>query len=463
MLVLIVWGVTMILKNTEIKELQKIYEKAGNSMVLLYGSNRSDKEMLLRAFCKDKKVFYYRGRNASPREQLRQMQRQVETEFSVKLQQDNYEECFNRIKSGDSSKLVVVMDEFQTIAKKDGTFFEALVALKKRQLYPGPVMIVLANSSILWTRRDMDEALGENVRFIDETMFLDNFRFLDMVRAFPKYSVAEAVRAYGILGGVPEYVNRWNGEKSVKENVCSLILNPYGYLHQEAENYISGELRELAVYDTILSVMASGKEKLNDLYQETGYSRAKISVYLKNLAAFDVVEKVVSFETGGWDNAMKGVYRIKHPFIAFWFRFVYPNQSALYTMTAEQFYDTYIANQLDAYLRQTFALVCEEYLSLMNMVDKCSIKITKMGTWVGKLGTIDIVGANDDGDYVVGICNWDEEKLSFDAYQELLTNMTQAKIHARTTYLFSATAFDERLKTLEQEEPSLVLVDMTEL
>ena len=99
----------------------------------------------------------------------------------------------------------------------------------------------------------------------------------------------------------------------------------------------------------------------------------------------------------------------------------------------------------------------------MNMVDKCSIKITKMGTWVGKTGTIDIVGANDDGDYVVGICNWDEEKLSFDAYQELLSNMTQAKIHARTTYLFSATAFDERLKTLEKEEPSLVLVDMTEL
>jgi AAA+ ATPase superfamily predicted ATPase len=161
----------MILKNTEIKELQKIYEKAGNSMVLLYGSNRSDKEMLLRAFCKDKKVFYYRGRNASPREQLRQMQRQVETEFSVKLQQDNYEECFNRIKSGDSSKLVVVMDEFQTIAKKDGTFFDALVALKKRQLYPGPVMIVLANSSIIWTRRDMDKALGENVKFIDEKMF----------------------------------------------------------------------------------------------------------------------------------------------------------------------------------------------------------------------------------------------------------------------------------------------------
>jgi hypothetical protein len=41
--------------------------------------------------------------------------------------------------------------------------------------------------------------------------------------------------------------------------------------------------------------------------------------------------------------------------------------------------------------------------------------------------------------------------------------MQQAKIHARTTYLFSATAFEERLQKLAQEETSLVLVDMTEL
>ncbi len=38
---------------------------------------------------------------------------------------------------------------------------------------------------------------------------------------------------------------------------------------------------------------------MNDLYRTTGFSRAKISVYMKNLAAFDIIQKVVSFETGG--------------------------------------------------------------------------------------------------------------------------------------------------------------------
>ncbi|MFR6392129.1 MAG: hypothetical protein ACLUN0_03870 [Roseburia sp.] len=65
-------------------------------------------------------------------------------------------------------------------------------------------------------------------------------------------------------------------------------------MFHEAENYISIELRELSVYNTILAALASGNNKLNDLFLKTGFSRAKISVYMKNLMAFDVVEKVVS-------------------------------------------------------------------------------------------------------------------------------------------------------------------------
>ena len=54
------------------------------------------------------------------------------------------------------------------------------------------------------------------------------------------------------------------------------------------------------------------------------------------------MEKVVSFETGGWENAKKGVYQIKDTFVNFWFKFVYPNMSNLYLLSPEEFYDTYI-------------------------------------------------------------------------------------------------------------------------
>ena len=43
---------------------------------------------------------------------------QIEEQYDATIKKYTYEECFNRIKSGDASKLVVIIDEFHHIAKK---------------------------------------------------------------------------------------------------------------------------------------------------------------------------------------------------------------------------------------------------------------------------------------------------------------------------------------------------------
>ena len=91
---------------------------------------------------------------------------------------------------------------------------------------------------------------------------------------------------------------------------------------------------------------------------------------MKNLAAFDIIQKVVSFETGGWENTKKGVYRIRDNYVNFWFHFIYPHLSDLYMTRPEEFYDRYIAPGLDAYLSRYFVEVCMEYLRLLGMVGK---------------------------------------------------------------------------------------------
>lgn len=159
---------------------------------------------------------------------------------------------------------------------------------------------------------------------------------------------------------------------------------------------------------------------MNELFQETGFSRAKISVYLKNLMEFDVVEKVSSFETGGWENAQKGLYRIKDTYINFWFKFVYPHLSDLYRMEPEEFYDSYIVNELEEYLAPYFVKVCMEYLQLMNHVHKLPLEIHKMGTWIGKRGNIDIIAQNSVRENLICLCNWKEPKMTFEMCQELL-------------------------------------------
>ena len=97
------------------------------------------------------------------------------------------------------------------------------------------------------------------------------------------------------------------------------------------------------------------------------------------------------------------------------------------------------------------------------MVGQLPIKLEKIGTWLDKEGSIDVIGQSSNRENVVGICNWTEKYMSFDAYDKLLELMKLARITANTVFLFSATRFDPKLTQLSKENKSVVLVDMTEL
>ncbi len=453
----------MVVRHTELKKMEQLYEENGNQLVVLYGRAGCDKETFIKLFCKNKKYFYYRARQASQQEQCMQLAHEIEQTYELSLSKYTYAEFFNRIRSGNATKLVVIIDEFQYIAKRDEEFFEAVLKLKAKKLYPGPVMIVLASSSVAWVEQEMDGRFEDGIKKINAKIKLADLKFIDTVRSYPEYSVSDCVKVYGILGGVSAYMNRWSSKKDIRTNICRHILSTNGYLFAEAERFIGSELRELAIYDTILAAIAAGHRKLNDLFNVTGFSRAKISVYMKNLAAFEVVEKVSSFETGGWENAQKGIYQIRSNYVNFWFRFIYPHLSDLYWMTAEQFYDTYIEKDLDDYMNRYFIQVCMEYLELLNMVDKLPIKIHKAGTWVGKTGNIDIIAQDSARNNLIGLCNWSEPKLTYQMCEKLFDTMKKAKLKSDYFYLFSARDFDQELLDKSKEDKRLILVDMTQL
>ena len=54
-------------------------------------------------------------------------------------------------------------------------------------------------------------------------------------------------------------------------------------------------------------------------------------------------------------------YQIKDTFVNFWFKFVYPNLSNL-SLSPEEFYDTYIEKELDAYLERLFRRSAISYI-----------------------------------------------------------------------------------------------------
>ena len=143
----------------------------------------------------DRKSDYYCAPEISPQSQKQRMGREIAEHYQVTVSEDSYDTFFRRVKSGDSSKLVLVIDEVQYIMKKDSQFLESILKLKGKKLYPGPVMILLCSSSIFWVEQELPQVLGAAARKLDGTVKFEELKFLDLVRNFPNYSVRESVEA----------------------------------------------------------------------------------------------------------------------------------------------------------------------------------------------------------------------------------------------------------------------------
>ena len=92
-------------------------------------------------------------------------------------------------------------------------------------------------------------------------------------------------------------------------------------------------------------------------------------------------------------------------------------------MSPEQFYDAYITSGIDEYLERYFKEVCMEYVGLLNLIGKLPMKISKMGTWIGKEGNIDIIAQNSVRENIVGYCNWNQPEFTMEMKEALLKSM----------------------------------------
>ncbi len=451
----------MLVKRTaELKLLEEQYTSAGSNLVILYGRKGMGKTSLIKEFLAEKPLaFYYEGMECEDRLQLLLMNRRAHMEY-ISYEPTEYPILFSSLLGTDGGKTIIVLDEFHYILKSSKDILEALRLLGNQNRQ---VMFVLCSSSIRWVENEMVSELGEYASFITAYMKLKEFTFVDFVNRFPKSSVETCIYINAILGGIPEYLASWQESLSVEKNIKNLLLNKNSRLIHTPQQLLKLELREPSVYNTILYYLATGNRKLNDLHGKTGYSRAKISVYLKNLIQLDIVEKLVPLDEEGKENAMRGLYRIKDNFLSFWYRFIFPNLSEIMLGSADRIYDQEIVPYLDSYMEEYFADVCTEFLKLMNLHDRLPEKFIWWDRWYGKNGTIDILAQAGDKKTLVGSCHFEARITEPKEYLELLALAEEAKVSPDYCYLFSRKGFSEELKKMAADRKDLNLIGLEDL
>ena len=444
-------------RATERKLLEEQYALSDNNLVILYGRKGMGKTSLITEFLSDKKeAYYYEGVECEDQLQLQLLSQRLR----MKLHPLDYSDLFSTMLAEGKGKAILVLDEFHYIVKNGVGILEALRLLRDRE---HPVMVVLCSSSIRWVENEMLFCLGDYAAYITAYMKLKEFTFVDFVNRFPSSTVETCIYINTILGGIPEYLNTWKEEDSVQDNIKSILLNKDSGLIHAPQQFLKLELREPAVYNTILYYLAHGNRKLNDLHARTGFSRAKISVYLKNLIQLDIVEKLVPLGDEGRENALKGLYRIKDNFLSFWYRFVFPNRSELMMDLVDVVYEEKISPYLDEYMGEYFADVCTEFLKLMNLHGRLADTFLWWDRWYGKHGTIDILSQGSNKKSLVGKCLWSEEVAGMEEYDKLLELSKEAGVIPDYCYLFSRKGFSDELHSLVKEQENIKLIGLEDL
>ncbi len=450
-------------RASELRYLNSYFEREKSQVLVVYGEKNVGKTTLLNHFARGKESSFYRARSASEREQCSQWARELGMGNKREPRYPTYTEIFGVVFGEAGGKKLLVVDEFQYMVKAGEGFMKELAAFVRSRDEEGPVMVVLCSSSIGWVENSMVNKIGEASSVLSGFLKVRELGVEAVRSLFPGFTRRQCVETYAILGGVPGFWRHFEEDLSIKDNICRHILDADAYLYEEGQRIVEEELRETGVYNTILASIAAGRRKLNDLYLHTEFSRAKISVYLKNLMELELVEKVFSYDTEGKANTQKGVYRISNHFVHFYFTYLYPNLSSLERMSAEDFYREYIASSLNIYVADYFSLFCKQHFERWNKQGKLPVKVSRVGEWVGKFGTIDIVAQSEEGKTILGICNWEKPVMRYDDYEWFLFCAEKARLSADYIYLFSVHNFEERLKLEAKVKPNMKLISMDEM
>ncbi len=437
-------------RTQELRQLNEAYQAERSNAVILYGRYGIGKTELAEVFTKDKMSVFYLGRELSEREQCFSLAKELEFPINSDAEELSVYEVLKHaveLKESAGQKVLVVVDEFHFLVKNGTSFEEAM----SRLLIEKNCMFLLLSSSVNWVENTMVDEFARGARLLNGLIKLKEFSFVEMVKRFPEMSVEDSLYASAVLGGVPEYLEYWSQEESTKDNIVRLFLKKNSPLLNGAESFLKKELRELGAYNAILAAMAAGKYKLNDIFARTGFSRAKISVYIKNLIELDVVEKVFSFDSMEHAvlvhaNVQKGLYRIKDKYLCFWYRYVFPNLSMVLQGRGEEVFDTEIAPDFAVYMKECFAEVCSEYLKLMAQYGRLQYKYSTFGTWYGKTGCIDVLAKDEEGNVLAGFCQFGDYRMSeshIGQYKELLE---LALVKPKELVLFSRAGFEPELK-----------------
>jgi len=454
----------------ELSSLEELYALDEFAFAVVYGRRRVGKTRLISEFIDrgGKKAIRFTATEDTDiinRERFSQSVFATYPELSTLGSFPNWESAIEYIvNQARGEKLIIDIDEYPYLAKANPAVSSEIQKCIDTTLQDSNILLILCGSSMSFME---NQVLGYQSPLYGrrtsqyKVMPLD---YYDSAEFFGNASFEDKLLGYAAAGGIPLYLNTIAKAATVKKGIERAFFTMDGFLYEEPKNLLKQELREPALYNSIIATIAGGSTKLGETASKVKEEDSKVAKYIRNLINLGIVEKEVSMFA---KNDRDGIYRIKDNMYRFWYRFV-PGTVTLIENGYEHIYEKRVEPFIPEYMGRVFETACRQYMIRLNVKDELPFLFDKIGRWWGgnpitkSEMEIDVVASSKD-QLILGECKWKNEGTGFKVYTDLIEKsaiFTKKDIHY---FIFSKSEFTTGLKEEAKKNDRLTLVGLDDL
>lgn len=456
-------------RSKELKKLQKLYESDSFEFAVFYGRRRVGKTTLINEFIKDKKAVYYMSVEGTRKENLAGFSKALLSDcHGATPQFPDFESLLGYIDqlAVTGERMIIAIDEFPYLAAS----------------YPAISSMLQRHIDLHWKNRRLFLILcGSSMSFMEEQVLgyksplygrrtaqfkLHPFTFFEARKMLTGFSPEEQAVLYGVTGGIPEYLSRISQTQTMDENILELFFDESGRLFEEPVNLLKQELREPASYHSIISAIAGGASRINEIATKTGMETSGCSNQITSLTALGIIRRETPITEGA--SSRKTIYRLEDSMFLFWYRFVRPNMSGIIQNAGETIYEHMVKPNMSDYMGGIFEDICRQYLYHPQVYATLPFLPGNIGRWWGtdpvkkRQEEIDLM-AIQDNQALLGECKWRNAPVNREILEQLLDRGCLFHYDKIRYFLFSKTGFTEDVLEYEEADSSLYLVSFGDI
>lgn len=410
-------------RQEELSLLKKIldHDRETSSFVVVYGRRRLGKSTLLRKALRSNDVFYMAG-DFIETVQLNLLKEQLVTKFPdiAGVNFSGWEQLLRLVNTLTKERFTLCLDEFPYMVKHSPELPSILQRLidSKELNYN----IVICGSSQRMMQKMVLSASEPLYGRANAILKLRPIPITYLQEVLDTGAI-ETVEEFSVWGGIPRYWELREEYDSLQEAIKETMLTSIGVLYDEPNRLFMDDLSSTVQSESLMSVIAAGAHRLSEIASRMGRETTALSGPLDRLIQMNYLSREIPFGESP-KKAKRSLYKIKDPFMNFYYTFIIPNMSNIGRGRKNMVMES-IQNKFQGYVSEFWEHLCREAVSGNQLFDNYWNEASR---WWGSVKTdngviqmeIDLVAESIDGKSILlGECKWTNPEVAAGLIKEL--------------------------------------------